>query len=109
MMVLPVLSRVSYCAHAQTSLLTNEFIPRTASADCSLILALQVAWDLSGSCLQADLLGPGNSGSAEVNVFLGYTSPRVVSWHAGMRKTCTFCTLSRERGNGRFFCCFSRR
>ncbi|CAN0171587.1 unnamed protein product [Scytosiphon promiscuus] len=35
--------------------------------------ATQVAWDLAGSCLQSDLLGPGNSQSAEtaVNKFTG--------------------------------------
>lgn len=27
---------------------------------------MQVAWDLAGSCLQSDLLGPGNSIAAEV-------------------------------------------
>ncbi|CAM9420408.1 unnamed protein product [Ectocarpus sp. 4 AP-2014] len=35
--------------------------------------ATQVAWDLAGSCLQSDLLGPGNSIAAEtaVNKFTG--------------------------------------
>lgn len=31
-------------------------------------LPRKVAWDLSGSCLQTDLLGPGNAASAEVKL-----------------------------------------
>lgn len=31
-------------------------------------LSLKVAWDLEGSCLQADLLGPNSAQNAEVSL-----------------------------------------
>lgn len=39
---------------------------RVSSLSMYGLFSLQVAWDLEGSCLQSDLLGPGNAQSAEV-------------------------------------------